>query len=421
MMKKVLICALLMAGVCPAQTPAANGGSGRGRGGRGGAPAVRSPQVMSDGHVTLRFRAPDAKVVNAVLEPGETVPMAKGDDGVWTVTVGPLPADIYAYRFVTDGVTTPDPSSGAVLKTARPNAAGELGLMGTWQSQFLVPGSPTPEHWEMTDIPHGALAHVNFYSKAMSAFRDYFVYTPPGYDPKRSRRYPVLYLHHGAGENASGWSDIGKVNLILDTLIAEKKAKEMIIVMPLGHPGQPLPAVADPGAAPDMTGVRGGRGGFGAAGGSGRGGGGAEPTMSPYMTSLLTEIMPQVEKNYNAGNTKAARAIAGLSMGGRQTLDFSLLHPELFNYVGLFSAAVGGGRGGTAALPTALTPAWAKQFKVLWIACGDKDTTVGPANVAFKAALKEKSVPFTDIVTPGAHTYAVWKRNMVAFAPLLFQ
>ena len=142
--------------------------------------------------------------------------------------------------------------------------------------------------------------------------------------------------------------------------------------------------------------------------------------MSPYLTSLVTEIIPQVEKNYNAGNTKATRAVAGLSMGGGQTLSIALLHPELFNYVGMFSAAVAGGRGGATVLPEALTPAWSKQFKVLWIACGDHDMTTGAANVAFKAALKEKGVPFTDIVTPGGHSYAVWKRNMVAFAPLLF-
>ena len=424
-MKNVLICALALSALCFAQAP--EGASGRGgRGGGRGPAALRSPQVMTDGNVTFRYRAPDAKAVSVVLEPGPTQAMTKGSDGVWTATVGPMQPDIYAYRFTVDGVTTPDPSSGAILKTARPNAAGELGLLGSWQSQFVVPGTPA-EAWEMTDIPHGAVAHVTFYSKAMSAYRDYYVYTPPAYNPKRGKRYPVLYLHHGAGENASGWTDIGKVNLILDTLIAQGKAKEMIVVTPLGHPGQPLPAVTAPGAPePTPAGFGGGNGGAGgggrgASGGRGGGGGNNDPTATPYITSLLTEIIPQVERNYNAGNTKATRAIAGLSMGGGQTLNISLLHPELFNYVGLFSAAVGGGRGGAYVLPTPLTPAWSKQFKILWIACGDHDTTVGPANVAFKAALNEKAVPFTDIITTGGHSYAVWKRNMVAFAPLLFQ
>ncbi len=414
------LCAtLLLPFALLAQPPAPAGGSGgRGRGGPAfgsGFQALRSPQVMTDGHVTFRYRAPNAKAVILVPEPGDRVPMVKGDDGVWAITIGPLPPDVYAYSFTVDGVGTPDPSSGAVMKTGRPNAAGELGPSGNWQSQFLVPGSPA-EPWELTDIPHGALAHIQFYSKAMEAYRDYYVYTPPAFDAKRGRRYPVLYLQHGAGENADGWSDIGKANLIMDSLIASGKAKEMIVVMPLGHPAQPLPAVTDPNAPPPAN------NGAGRGGGGGRGGSGApgQPAVTPYFTSLLTEIMPQVEKNYNAGNTKATRALAGLSMGGGQTLQIALLHPELFNYVGMFSPAVGG-RGGAAALPAGLTPAWAKQFKVLWIACGVDDTLVGPAVVAFKAALKQNNVPFTDIVTPGTHSYTVWKRNLVTFAPLLFQ
>jgi len=434
-MKKVWICVPLLGVLLVSSAfgqPVAPTGASGGRGGRGGGPAfgsgfqaLRSPQVMTDGRVTFRYRGPNAKAVILVPEPGDRVPMVKGDDGVWTVTIGPLKPDVYAYSFTVDGVGTPDPSSGAVMKTGRPNAAGELGASGNWQSQVLVPGNP-PEAWELTNIPHGALAHVTFYSKAMEAYRDYFVYTPPAYDAKRSRRYPVLYLHHGAGENASGWADIGKANLILDSLIAAGKAKEMIVVMPLGHPGQTLPEVTDPNAPPTVNtgggrgGGGGGRGGSGGGrGGAQRGSGAGQITVTPYFTSLLTEIIPQVEKNYNAGNTKATRAIAGLSMGGGQTLQIALLHPELFNYVRMFSPAVGG-RGG-AALPGALTPAWAKQFKVFWVACGSEDTLVGPAVTAFKAALRQNNVPFTDIVTSGPHAYSVWKRNLVAFAPLLFQ
>jgi enterochelin esterase family protein len=430
-MKKSLLCLLLVGAVLlpsafgqPVSPAGASGGRGRGGLAFGsGFQALRSPQVMTDGRVTFRYRGPNAKTVILVPEPGERVPMIKGDDGIWTVTIGPLTPDVYAYSFTVDGVGTPDPSSGAVMKTGRPNAAGELGPSGNWQSQFLVPGSPA-EPWELTNIPHGALTHVTFYSKAMEAYRDYYVYTPPAYDAKRSRRYPVLYLHHGAGENASGWPDIGKANLILDSLIAAGKAKEMIVVMPLGHPAQPLPEVSDPNAPPlAVNGAgRGGGGGRGASGGRGgaQGASGA-PVVTPYFTALVTEIMPQVEKNFNAGNTKATRAIAGLSMGGGQTLQIALLHPELFNYVGMFSPAVGGGRGGTAVLPPTLTPAWAKQFKVFWIACGSEDTLVGPSVVAFKAALKQNNVPFTDIVTSGPHAYSVWKRNLAAFAPLLFQ
>src|SRR6185312_8617820 len=294
-MKKAAICLIAFTCTVFAQGPFTGGASGRGgRGGGRGPAAVHSPQVMTDSHVIFRYRDPDAKSVSVQLEPGDTVAMTKNSDGVWEANVGPLQPDIYAYRFIHDGVQTPDPASGAVLKTARPNAAGELGLLGTWQSQVVVPGNP-PEPWELTQIPHGNVAHVVFYSNAMDAFRDYYVYTPPNFEPKRSRRYPVLYLLHGAGENASGWTDIGKVNLILDTLISQNKAKDMIIVTPLGHPAQPLPAVTAPGAEPAQA----GRGGFGGGrGGSGRGAGPRQPTMTPYMTSLITEIMPQVEKSY---------------------------------------------------------------------------------------------------------------------------
>jgi enterochelin esterase family protein len=180
--------------------------------------------------------------------------------------------------------------------------------------------------------------------------------------------------------------------------------------------------VVAPGTPEPVAGGRGGFGGggrgfFGGRGGSGRSGnGGGAITVTPYFTSLLTEIIPQVEKDFNAGNTKATRAIAGLSMGGGQTEQIALLHPELFNYVGMFSPAVGGAR-----LPEALTPAWAKQFKVFWVACGTEDTLVGPSVKQFKAALQQANVPFTDISIPGTHSYSVWKRNLAAFAPLLFR
>lgn len=424
-MRKLLICALLFSGSGLAQPPGASGG-GRGRGGGiafGAYPTLHSPEVMSDGRVTFRFRSPDAKAVILAPEWSNRVPMAKGADGIWTVTIGPLKPDWYAYAYSVDGIPATDPSSGAVVKSQRPNAALELGAMGGWQNQFMVPGHP-PESWEMTDIPHGAVAHVVFYSKAMQAYRDYYVYTPPGYDAKRSRRYPVLYLLHGAGENASGWSDIGRANVILDTLLAGGKAKEMIIVMPLGHPAQPLPTATDLNAStPSAANADGGRGRAGGGRGLAAGTSGAAnpPAVTPYFTSLLTEIMPQVEKNYDAGNTKAMRAIAGLSMGGGQTMNIALLHPEMFNYVALFSPAVFGGRGGSPILPAGLTPTWAKQFRIFWVSCGTEDTLVGPSVKLFKAALKDNGVPFSDISRPGVHSYQVWKRDLTELAPLLFR
>jgi enterochelin esterase family protein len=325
---------------------------------------------------------------------------------------------VYAYRFIVDGARMPDPSNGALLKTSRPNVAGEVGQLGGWQSQVVVPNPTKPEPWEKTAIPHGITSYVEFWSPTMGAFRDYYVYTPPGYDGKRAEPYPVLYLLHGAGENASGWINNGKANLILDSLIAEGKAVPMIVVMPLGHPAQEARVgAAVPGLKPAVSAIPASPG--------------PAANSGPYFASLINEIIPQVEASFNAGNTKAQRAIAGLSMGGSQTFNLALANPDKFTYVGMFSSAVGGGRGGAPAvgaatpqppfaLPAEVTSEWGKQFKLLWIACGREDFLFRN-NTVFKAALKKKGVPFEDVVTDGGHNFSVWKRYLADFAPLIFR
>lgn len=388
-------------------------------------PPLNSPEVSMEGRITFRLRAPNAKEVSMQPEPGTVAPMVKDDEGVWSVTVGPWAPDVYAYRFIVDGTRMPDPSNGGVLKTSRPNAAGEVGPLGGWQSQVVVPNRTKPEPWELTPIPHGITSRVEFWSPTMGAYRDYYVYTPPGYDGKRAQPYPVLYLLHGAGENASGWINNGKANLIFDSLIAEGKAVPMIVVMPLGHPAQEArPGAAVPGvqaaAAAAVAPVQ------GAGGNSG-----------PYFASLINEIIPQVEASFNAGKTKAQRAIAGLSMGGGQTFNLALANPDKFTYVGMFSSAValggGGGRGGAGAasaagatppppfvLPAEATAEWGRQFKLIWIAIG-RDDFLFRNNVVFKAALKERGIVFEDVVTDGAHNFSVWKRYLADFAPLIFK
>jgi len=372
------------------------------------AAAVQSPEVGSDNRVTFRLNAPNAKEVVMQPEPGARVSMVKGEDGIWSVTVGPWAPDVYAYRFVVDGINTPDPSNGAPLKTSRPNVAGEIGMLGGWQSEVVVPNREKPEAWEVTAIPHGITSHVEFWSPVMGAFRDYFVYTPPGYNARRAEPYPVLYLLHGAGENASGWINTGKAHLIMDSLIAEGRAVPMIVVMPLGHTSQePRPGFAVQGEKAEANAAD------------------ATPGNTPFFSSLIDEIMPQVERAFNAGTTKSLRAIAGLSMGGGQTLSLSLAYPEKFSYVGMFSSAIRGGRGGgndqnTYTLPEGATTEWGRQFKLFWIACG-RDDRLFAANTAFKAALAERDIPFEDIVTDGGHSFTVWKRNLVEFAPNLFR
>src|SRR5215471_9573130 len=182
-----------------------------------------SPEVRSDGHVTFRFRSPNAAKVELSLEgQRHPTPMQKNDQGVWSVTIGPLEPDFYGYAFVEDGLELVDPSNPLL----KPNLL-------TQESEVHVPGSGLP--WEVADILHGAVHHHFYPSKIAADDRDLFVYTPPGYDPSNQREYPVLYLLHGFSDDSSGWTAVGRANVILDNLISEGKAKPMIVVMPLGY------------------------------------------------------------------------------------------------------------------------------------------------------------------------------------------
>src|SRR6202048_4229034 len=181
------------------------------------------PEVHSDNSVTFRFRDPSAKEVLLALEGAKSVPMQKDDQGVWNMTTGPLPPDFYGYSFVADGVSLIDPSNSLL----KPN------LLST-QSQVHVPG-PASLPWEIADVPHGEIHHHFYKSGVVGDERDFYVYTPPGYDPRAKQTYPVLYLLHGFSDDASGWTAVGRANVILDNLIAQGKAKAMIIVMPLGY------------------------------------------------------------------------------------------------------------------------------------------------------------------------------------------
>jgi len=258
-----------------------------------------SPEVHSDRRVTFRVRAPKASEVSLFgdwMLPETKQAMTRDEHGVWSATVGPLEPGLAIYTFTLDGVTTPDPVNPRIKLRARTSA-----------SLVDVPGHP-PELWEARDVPHGAV-EVNWAkSKVTGDTRAYFVYTPPGYAPGRSTRYPVLYLLHGNNDTAAGWTDVGKANFILDNLIAEKKALPMIIVMPWGH------AVPYGGSQSNNT-----------------------ATFERY---LLEEVMPQVERKYRIARGRETRAIVGLSMGGGHALQIGLSHLELFSAVAAFSSAV---------------------------------------------------------------------------------
>ena len=372
-------------------------------------PQVVSPEVTSDRRIILRLYAPAAQqvVANGELD-GTPHPLTKGSDGVWTATIGPLDPDIYTYAFNVDGVTALDPQNA--------NTKYGYGSFGP-VSIVQVPGD-TPQFYDVQAVPHGEVRIRPYTSKALGVSRTVWVYTPPDYD--KGKDFPVLYLLHGAGDIESGWTMIGRANTILDNLIAEKKARPMVVVMPLGHTIQsfwtgPAKTVVDPVA----SGMRGARSldDIIATMMSGDGKGG----LSPFGRDFVEDVMPMIEQTYKVSRKPEDRAIAGLSMGGGQTINLALGKPELFRYVALMSPAASG-RVAEFYPAVAKSPdTYNKQFKVFWIGVGKDDGLTGPGDHAFVEALKKNGVKQTFVVSPGRHEWTVWRHHLAQVAPLLFQ
>lgn len=345
-------------------------------------PPYLSPEIHPDNTVTLRFRAPNAQKVDLVLE-GAVTPMQQDADGLWAATTPVLTPEIYGYRFVVDGTPILDPRNTDV----RDN------LQSLW-SNLTIPGTP-PEPWELQSIPHGIVEHHFYTSQVVLGLpnnqSDYYVYTPPRYNAKERRSYPVLYLLHGFSDAADGWSTVGKANFILDSLINSGKAKPMIVVMTLGYGNM---AVLKPGRTPALS----------------------TESVDLFEKALLTEVIPQIETNYHVSKKREDRAIAGLSMGGHESLFIGLTHPELFAWIGTFSAGLN--PTSIAQLPS--TSAQKANLRLLWMACGVDDALLKP-NRTVIAALKAEGLPVTAIETPGHHQWPVWRDNLINFAPLLFQ
>jgi enterochelin esterase family protein len=318
------------------------------------------------------------------LEGAPPLAMQKDDQGVWSVTTAALAPDLYGYSFRADGVSLIDPNNPLL----KPN-------MLSTQSMVDVPDPSLP--WEVSEVPHGAVVHHFYKSAIVGDQRDFYVYTPPGYDPTARTRYPVLYLLHGFSDDASGWTAVGRANVILDNLIAQGKAKPMLIVMTLGY------------GAPEIVsaGFRGPRGPEL-----------AQRNYDRYRDALFTEVIPMVEKTYRVETNRNARALAGLSMGGAESLYVGLNALDRFAWVGAFSAG-GLQQDFNKTFPTLDSKANG-ELHMLWIACGTDDRLIEP-NRKFRAWLDTKGVHHTDIETPGAHVWMVWRRNLAAFAPLLFR
>lgn len=352
-------------------------------------PPIQSPDVHSDGRVTFRLRDPDAQQVAVHVEGASApLPMEKDQQGVWSATTEPLKPELYGYSFEADGLHLLDPSNTVI----KPNLLELTNLVH-------VPGA-SPMPWEMTDIPHGIVHHHFYTSAIVGDNRDFYVYTPPGYDSHATTRYPVLYLLHGYSDDASAWTAVGKANLILDSLIAQNQAKPMIVVMPLGY-GAPEIVQRTPqfGAPFRNAALR-------------------EKNFANFRSALIDEVIPAVERLYRVDVSRDARAIAGLSMGGSESLLTGLNRLDKFSWVGSFSAGGLGDDMGTN-FPQLNASANA-QLHLLWIACGTDDHLIA-ANRQLVGWLKRKNVRLTQIETPGMHTWMVWRRNLIDFAPLLFR
>jgi enterochelin esterase-like enzyme len=348
------------------------------------APIV-SPEVHSDQSVTFRFRAPNALEVKLAREGTEPVPMKKDGQGVWSATTAPLSPDYYGYSFIADGVGLIDPENPLL----KPN------LLST-ENDVHVPG-PLSLPWEVNDVAHGEIHHHFYRSTVAADDRDYYVYTPAGYDATAAKTYPVLYLLHGFSDDASGWTAVGHANVIFDNLIARGKAQPMIVVMPLGYGTMAFPHLGwNAWSHPDAR----------------------QENFDKFRQALLTEVMPRVEGEYKITKDRSARAIAGLSMGGSESLLTGLNNLDKFAWIGAFSSG-----GIPEDFPTDFPQLDAKanaQIRLLWIACGTEDHLI-TLNRNFREWLKTKGVQHVDIETPGQHSWMVWRRNLAEFAGLLFR
>ena len=387
-------------------TPAGGPAQGRGRGGPQG-PQVVSPQVNPDKTVTLRFRAPNARSVELIgeIEGKPSYPMTKDEaTGIWSVTIGPLAHDVYNYQFRVDTVN----GQGGVIAMDPLNPSVKLGFGGfPSASMFEVPGNGL-EFDDARNVPHGTIRVETYQSSAIGAPRTLWMYTPPGYD-RGTARYPVFYLLHGAGNIDSSWMLTGRANYILDNLIADGKAKPMIVVTPLGYarqgvglgPDRPQDVAAQGRGAPPAPGT---------------------PAAAPggvMGRDLLEDAMPFVEKTFRTLPGADNRALGGLSMGGGQTIAVGFSHPDTFHWLVVMSA---GSANADTTYPEFFKPEITnKKIKLLWLGVGKDDTLVGAGAKTLDEALTKANITHTFRVTDGRHEWVVWRHYLNEVAPLLFK
>jgi enterochelin esterase-like enzyme len=385
--KNVLLVALAAFSFSPAaaQAPAANNG--------GGNPApIVSPEVRPDRTVTLRFRAPDADEVVLIGElDGQQHPMTKGEDGVWTVTIGPLAPDVYNYQFRVDGVIAMDPLNPWV----------KLGFGNFPPANLVSVPSDGLQFDDAKDVPHGTVRLETYHSEAIGAPRTLWVYTPPGYE-ESNQRYPVFYLLHGSGNIDSSWILTGRANYIMDNLIAEGASLPMILVMPFGYARQGVGA--GPARQGDLETLL-------------RRAGGQSADL--FAADVLGDVIPFVENKYRVIADADHRAIGGLSMGGGQSIAIGFRNTDVFHSIVVMSA---GAQNAQTTYPEFFAdPAAINQkMKFIWLGIGKDDFLLESAE-ALHGALEAAGIDHDYQLGEGRHEWVVWRHHLREVAPQLFR
>lgn len=339
--------------------------------------SAKYPQILPDNRVIFRIKAPEAQKVQIDL--GKKYDMVKQADGFWEVTTDSIGEGFHYYSLIMDGVALADPASESFYGMGRMASGIEIPFRGG-------------DYYALKEVPHGEVRMKRYFSPITNSWRRFYLYTPAGYDVNTSEKYPVLYILHGGGEDERGWATQGKTDLILDNLIAGKKAKPMLVVMLDGNMGTS---------------------GFN------------ENAFRIFENELKQVVIPEVDKNYRTLPDAKNRALAGLSMGGLQTLHAGMRNTQLFNYLGVFSS------GWFSNQPALSNPQYEfiqnntatinNNLKLLWVAMGGKEDIAYNNCKEMLAKFDQMKVKYTYSEYPGGHTWPVWRNNLFNFAPLLFK
>jgi len=363
-------------------------------------PGKLFPQVNSEGRVRAQISAPEALKVQLDIS-AVKYDLVKDDKGVWTGESAPQDEGFHYYQLWIDGAAVPDPGSLYFFGASR------------WGSGIEIPAKDQ-DFYAMKNVPHGQVREIPYFSKSNNSMRRCFVYTPPGYDENATKRYPVLYLQHGGGEDETGWSQQGRANLIMDNLIAEGKATPFIIVMDNGSWAMPrMERPAQQATPPQGERPRQGE----------RPAGNWPPSgwADGFQKTLLEEIIPMIDASFRTLADQPHRAMAGLSMGGMQTHSITLAHPEVFSHVGMFS-------GGSYSLEEVNnTPGFKEKVKLLFVSFGSRELEnrragFGGDPQANTEALKNAGMNTHFYVSPlTAHEWQTWRRSLYEFAQRVFK